>query len=134
MRIIALRGEDHCGKTTTLNIVHKLMLKDKTPECKIILGNPIYNDFSDIVNYKNLKVAFFTMGDYSTETIRSIKEYHALNVDVLILASNIKFVKPIKLIEEYNHQLVVKTIARTNTENDQLIANNSDANTILGLI
>ena len=135
MRIIALRGDDSCGKTTTLNIVYKKVLDDKGVSiCKKTEGNPKYNDFSDIVEYKGLKIAFFTLGDYSTETTRIIKEYDVLNVNVLILASNIKFKKPIKLIENYERQLVVKTIATANTENDKLIANNFDADVILGLI
>lgn len=135
MKIIALRGKDHCGKTTTLIILYNRMLKNRgRSTCKKTEGNPLNNDFSDIVNYKDLKVAFFSMGDYSLETTRVIKEYHALNVDILILASNTKFANPIKLIKEYNHQLVEKTIVTTNTENDQLMANTSDANTIFNLI
>lgn len=135
MRIIALRGGDSCGKTTTLNIVYERVLGDDGDStCKKTEGNPIYNDFSDIVNYKGLRIAFFTMGDYSNVTTRIIKEYDGLNVDVLILASNIKFKKPIKLIETYEHRLVVKKIATANTENDQLIANNLDVDVIFGLI
>ncbi|MBG6111810.1 hypothetical protein IWX84_002698 [Flavobacterium sp. CG_9.10] len=135
MRIIALRGSDRCGKTTTLNIIYKRIVENGgNPMCKKTEGNPIYNDFSDIVNYEGLKVAFFTMGDYSNESTRVIKEYQALNVDVLILASNIKFKKPIKLIKNYEHQLVVKTIATPNSENNQLTANTSDVKTIFGLI
>ena len=67
-------------------------------------------------------------------TTRIIKEYDVLKVDILILASNIKFKNPIKLIKNYEHQLVVKTIATANTENDQLIANNLDVDVIFGLI
>jgi len=134
MKIIALRGKNHCGKTTTLNIVHKLMLEDGVSICKKTEGNPIYNDFSDIVDFKNLKIAFFTMGDYSLETTKTIKQYHQINVDFLILASNKRFINPIKLIEKYNHQLVEKTIVTNNTKNNQQIANDSDAKTILDLI
>lgn len=135
MRIIALRGKDHCGKTETFNILYNRILENSgNSTCKKIEGNPIYNDFSDIVNYKDLKIAFFSMGDYSTETIRIIKEYDKPNIDILILASNIKFVKPIKLIEKYNHHLVLKTISTANTVKDQLKANNSDVEKIFDFI
>ena len=135
MKIIALRGKDNCGKTETLTAVYLRILDNKgNSTCKKTEGNPKFKDFSDIVEYKGLRVAFYTMGDYSTVTTRIIKEYHALNVDLLILASNIKFVNPIKLIEEYNNQLVEKEIATTSKENDHLMANTSDANKIFGLI
>ncbi len=135
MRIIALRGDDSCGKTTTLNIVYERMRNNGgEPTYKKTEGNPVYNDFSDIVDYKGLKIAFFTMGDYSKVTTRIIKEYEVLNVDVLILASNIKFVNPIKLIETYERELIKKTIATPNTEDNQLTSNTSDADTIFGFI
>lgn len=134
MKIIALIGKDHCGKTTTLNIVHDLMLENGKSTCKITIGNPIYKDFSDIVDFKTLKIAFFTMGDYSLETTRIIKEYKEFNVDILILASNTKFVNPIKLIEKHDHLLVKKTIDKTNTETGKITVNNSDAKIIFNLI
>ena len=64
MKIIALIGKENCGKTTTLNILHNHMLGNGNSTCKTTIGNPIYNDFSDIVDFKNLKIAFFTMGDF----------------------------------------------------------------------
>lgn len=135
MKIIALSGKDKCGKTETLTTVYLKILDNKGDStCKKTEGNPIFKDFSDIVKYKGLKVAFFTMGDYSTVTTRIIKEYHTLNVDVLILATNAKFVKPIKLIEKYNHQMIKKTIATTNTKKDHKTKNDSDVDRIFVLI
>lgn len=135
MKIIALRGKDNCGKTETLTIVYLKILGNRGESmCKKTEGNPKFEDFSDIVKYKDLRVAFFTMGDYSTVTTRVIKEYHILNVDVLILASNIKFVKPIELIKKHNYKLIDKTIATTYTKKDQKTKNDSDANRIFGLI
>jgi hypothetical protein len=135
MKIIPLRGKDKCGKTETLTIVYLKILDNKGEStCKKTEGNPIFKDFSDIVKYKGLKVAFFTMGDYSTVTTRIIKEYHTQKVDVLILASNTKFVKPIKLIEKYIHQMIEKTIATSNTKKDYKTKNDSDADRIFALI
>lgn len=135
MKIIALRGKENCGKTETLTIVYLRVLGNKGKStCKKTEGNPKFKDFSDIVKYKGLRVAFFTMGDYSTVTTRIIKEYHALNVDVLILASNTKFVKPIELIKKHNNELIDKIIATTNTKKDQKTENDSFADRIFGLI
>jgi hypothetical protein len=135
MKIIALRGKDNCGKTETLTIVYHRILDNKgRSTCKKTVGNPKFKDFSDIVKYKGLSVAFFTMGDYSTVTTRIIKEYHALNVDVLLLASNTKFIKPIELIKKHNHELIDKTIEITNAEKDQKTENDSYSDRIFGLI
>ncbi|UUW08442.1 hypothetical protein NLG42_20320 [Flavobacterium plurextorum] len=134
MKIIALIGKDKCGKTETLTTVYFKILDNKGDStCRKTEGNPIFKDFSDIVKYKGLRVAFFTMGDYSTITTKIIKEYNALNVDVLILASNTKFVKPIELIKKHNNELINKTITTTNKKN-QKTKNDSDANRIFGLI
>lgn len=134
MRIIALRGGDSCGKTSTLKITHKLLTDaGGVSTCKLpITKSP--SDFSDVVDYKKQKVAFFTMGDYANETIKAIHYYTTLKVDVLVLASNIKFVKPIRLIVTFPHDLVPKTIATPSNPANDLIANTTDANTIFGLI
>lgn len=134
MRIIALRGCNSCGKTSTLNLVYNNVLNNggKSTNKRQVGGDR--NDFSDFVNYKGLKIAFYTMGDYSIHTINAIKYYDTFGVDVLICASNIKFKKPIVLISSYEHNLVVKTIASPNSLANNLMANTTDANKILGLI
>lgn len=134
MRIIALRGGDNTGKTSTLKIAHQLIISaGGLSTCKLpIPKSP--SDFSDIVDYKKQKVAFFTMGDYADETKNSIRYYNTLKVDVLVLASNIKFVTPIRLILTFPNDLVIKTIAVPSNPANDLIANTTDANTIFGLV
>jgi hypothetical protein len=130
MIILALIGGDSCGKTTTLNIVYEIIIKEEgVSKLKITEGNPINKDFSDIVCYKSKNVAFFSMGDYSNITTRIIKEYDTHNVDFLILASNIKFKKPIKLIARFENQLIEKTIVID--KDKYLDANIFDAEVIL---
>ena len=134
MRIIALRGGDNTGKTSTLKIAHQLLIKaGGLSTCKLpIPKSP--SDFSDIVDYKKQKVAFFTMGDYADETKKAIHNYNTLKVDVLILASNIKFVTPIRLIVTFPNNLVIKTVAVPSNLANDLTANTTDANTIFALI
>jgi hypothetical protein len=137
MRIIALRGGDSCGKSATLNLVHNHLTSATIggiSTCKVQIGNPIYKDFSDIVNYKGLQIAFYTMGDYANQSIKAIYDYNILGVDILILASNIKFRKPILLINTFTHNLVFKTIASPKNAANNLTANTVDANVIFGLI
>ncbi|WP_430408701.1 hypothetical protein [Kordia sp.] len=135
MRIIALRGEGNCGKTTTLNLVYDdLIAKGATVFIakKQVGGDK--RDFETVLIYHGKKIAFFTMGDYSIYLIEAIIKYEALKVDILICASNIKFVKPIKKIVTYNHNLVIKSIASPKTKTANSIENNKDATTIVGLI
>jgi hypothetical protein len=136
MRIIALRGGDSCGKTATLNLVYDrllLPLNGGISTGKKQVGGD-KRDFSDIVNYKGLTVAFFTMGDIARDTKNAIHFYDSLKVDVLVIASNTKFSTPINLIVSYTHDLVIKTIAIPSNPTNDLIANTTDANTIFGLI
>jgi hypothetical protein len=134
MRIIALRGRDSCGKTATLNLVYdRAIAVGGVATSKSQVGGDS-KDFEDIVNYKGLQVAFFTMGDLSYATIDAIRKYDVLKVDVLIIASNIKFVKPIKVIVTYSHNLIAKTIASPSNAANDLVANTTDANIIFRLI
>jgi len=136
MRIIALRGGGSCGKTATLNLVYDRLLLPTNSGIstgKKQVGGDI-RDFSDIVNYKGLTVAFYSMGDLAFATIDAINKYNSLSIDVLVIASNIKFVKPIQLILTFTHDLVTKTVASPINTSNNNIANTSDANTIFGLI
>lgn len=134
MRIIALRGGRSCGKTTTINLVYdKIISLGGIPTGRRQVGGDKY-DFEDLVKYKHLNVAFYSMGDLSYCTIDVIKKYDGLSVDVLIIASNIKFVKPIKLIMKYSNNLITKTIASPCNTSNNLVANTADANYIFSLI
>lgn len=134
MRIIALRGGSSCGKTATINLVHdRVLLNGGVSTCKTKVGGDI-RDFSDVVNYKGKRVAFYSMGDLAYATIDAINKYNAIGVDVLVIASNIKFVRPIQLIMTFTHNLVIKTVASPRNTSNNNIANTTDANTIFGLI
>lgn len=134
MIIIALRGDDSCGKTKTLNLVYdRIIAAGGKSTNKVQLGGDP-SDFEDIVRFKGLKVAFFTMGDYAYATIGAIRKYDGLQVDVLVIASNIKFVRPIALIITYSHNLVIKTMATPSSTTNDFAANTTDANIIFGLV
>lgn len=57
-----------------------------------------------------------------------------MKLDVIIIASNVKFKKPIRLIMRFTNNLITKTIAAPSTTPNNLIANTADANTIFALI
>ena len=134
MRIIALRGGDSCGKTATINLVHdRIILSGGVSTCKTKVGGNI-RDFSDVVNYKGQTVAFYSMGDLANATTKAINKYDALGIDVLVITSNIKFVRPIQLIVTFVHNLVIKTVAVPSNPANNLTANTTDTNTIFALI
>jgi hypothetical protein len=133
MKIIALRGSDSCGKTETLNIAYTMLL----PLVAISRGKRQLGgdkrDFEDELVLKNgRKVAFFTMGDYSIHTITAINKYDSLGFDILVCASNIKFVRPIRLIVTFNHVLITKSLATVKA--NEIIENTKDVTTIISHI
>ena len=132
MKILMLSGPGSSGKTTSLNMLYKqVLLVGQSTNKQPLGGNK--KDFSDIVIYNNLKVAFFTMGDYSQYLIDAMRNYANQSIDVLICACNSKFVKPYKEIQKYpNSSVVQKSIATIKT--NEIIQNTHDANTLLGLI
>lgn len=136
MRIIALRADSNQGKTSTLNLVYNRVtdiINGGISTCKKQEGaDP--KDFSDIVNYKGLRVAFFTMGDSTRPLVNAIRNYGSIGIDVLVCANNTKKVNQLKEINKFPNNIILKTIAvPSNTAND-LVANTTDANTIFGLI
>jgi hypothetical protein len=132
MRVIMLSGSNRCGKSSTLNIVHQLLLASNgiSTNKQPLGGNK--KDFTDIVSYQNNRVAFFTMGDYSTFLIIAMTNYRNQEIDVLVCACNNKFVKPYKEIEKNPHNVLTKTLASAAIS--QQAANTTDADKIVALI
>ena len=103
MDIIVIVGPSSCGKTTTLNLVYaKLLNGGALSTNKKTEGNPRQNDFSDILNWRDKRIAFFTMGDFSGHLIDAIKYYSEENCDLLVCACNDRFVKPFWEFEKHN--------------------------------
>jgi hypothetical protein len=108
MRILALIGPTSCGKTTTLDIVYDHILQHGgiSTHRQQQGGNP--RDFSDIMNWNNQSIAFFTMGDYSSKLIQAINDFNNQHCDILICACNIRFMKPPRLIATFQHVIFAK--------------------------
>jgi hypothetical protein len=131
MKIIMLKGKSHCGKTTTLGMVYKKIIAHGGMSTnKVKLGGD-RNDFSDIVIYNNLKIAFYTMGDYSKCIIDAMTRYDKDEVDVFFCACNSRFVRPERKLKQFEHSLINKIIA---TEKSlQNAYNEKDSDTIYQL-
>lgn len=139
MRIIALRGNRDCGKSTTLNRVYQEIISN-TLYCanqglREVLGNPINNDFECIVTlFDNRNIAFYTMGDYMRDIPYAIEKYAEMKVDILILASNTNYNNHLDAIANYPFNIVTKTIALPRNDDNNNVCNLQDCGTILSLI
>ncbi len=132
LNIIALIGPSSCGKTTTLNIVYQELLRlgavstNREQEG----GNP--NDFSDILIWRELRIAFFTMGDYSNAIVNSINHYNNQNCNFLVCAMNDRFVRPFITIQRFQNTQLRKQIEEI--PNNRLQVDNGIADQILNII
>lgn len=135
MRIIVLQGMPNTGKTRTLNLVFDLLIQNSGASTnRQGIGNPTQNDFSDIVQWNNQRIAFFTMGDYSTYLANAIYDYHNRNCDVLVcaLSTNTAKVRANNALNKLSATRINKTIAPN--QNAELATNTAEAQTIFNLI
>lgn len=135
MELIILEGLSNTGKTTTIGLLHQMLLQNGgTSTNKQPLGGDS-NDFSDIViNFKNLKIAIFTMGDNSTEISKAILNYHNLKCDFFIcsLSTSKPKIRANNRINQFQNTRVPKTISSQTVSEIQ--ANTHDGNQIFSLL
>lgn len=138
MRVIILRGKSDCGKSTTLNLVYDELVSYPgviaTP--KVTLGHHSQRDFECVITLKDSRrIAFFTLGDYKNDTIKAVKKYFKLNVEILIIASNDEFQNHLDFIcSNYPFNLISKSIPILFNASTAEVENFKDCGTILSLI
>ncbi|WP_202704273.1 hypothetical protein [Flavobacterium sp. UGB4466] len=134
MKIIALEGLPNTRKTTTIGLFYQLLLNVGTSTNKKRLGGDP-KDFSDIViNYKNLKIALFSMGDNSTAISQAIVHYNNQKCDLFIcsLSAGTPKIRANNRINRFNNTRIPKSITSQILTESQ--TNNNDANRIFALI
>jgi hypothetical protein len=135
MRVIVLQEIPNTGKTSTLNLVYNMMIPNGggVSTNRLPLGGDP-NDFSDIVVRAAQRIAFFTMGDYSTYLANAIYGYDRQNCDVLVcaLSSNTAKLRANNALNAFSATRINKTIAVNSTA--ELAANSADAQIIFNLI
>jgi len=140
MKIIVLQGTPSTGKTSTIWLVRDLLLNNNgnalPNEFKIFGDNPTpyKDDFQDIIQYNNLNVAIYSMGDYSNLLTKSVYDFDRQCCDVLVCALSINTakVRANNALNYFNATRINKTIALSATV--ELITNTTDAQTIFNLI
>ena len=138
MKIIALKGANSTGKSTTLNLVYDALMSTpgnkSTP--KKTLGNPIHRDFECTVTQTNgTKIGFYTMGDYSGHTLKAIDIFQQLNVDILVLATNAKFKKPTLRIGMFlGSHILQKSVAHPKNKANNIAENQKDCSAVIALL
>ncbi|MDE5419783.1 hypothetical protein L3049_17470 [Labilibaculum sp. DW002] len=135
MNIIVLQGLSNSGKSTTIGLVYELLLSDGgiSTNRQPLGGDP--KDFSDIViNYKNLKIGFFSMGDNSNALSIAMDEYNSINCDLFIcsLSTATKKIRANKKIDKFSSKRIDKTLANNIVTESQ--ANKNDADLIFNII
>ncbi len=92
MRIIVLQGMPNTGKTRTLNLVYDMLVPNGggvSTNRQPLGGDP--RDFSDIVIRGTQRIAFYSMGDYSTYLANAIYDYDRQGCDVLVSPTTPKY-------------------------------------------
>lgn len=135
MRIIVLQGMPDTGKTSTLNLVYDMLVPNGggvSTNRQPLGGDP--RDFSDIVVRGTQRIAFFTMGDFSTYLANAIYDYDRQGCNVLVcaLSSNNAKIRANNALNQFNTTRINKTIAPNASA--ELATNTADAQTIFNLI
>lgn len=113
MKIIMLKGPDNSGKTTTLNLVYNELVNNrKAKVCSYVKVGWKGDDFACTLDYKNSKVAIYSMGDYSIDIDRTIKYYTYKSADVLIIANRNK-----SKFDQQSNVLIVKNKVKKALQN-----------------
>lgn len=134
MKIIVLQGMPSNGKTTTINIVWDLLIKNGGKSLNKHSYGGDQNDFIDTVLWKSQKIGLLSMGDTSTLIAKEIRNFDSQNCDVVVCALSInnEKVRANNAINMYNNTRINKTVAQDKI--NESAANIADAQTIYNLI
>lgn len=133
MRTIVLRGDAHCGKTTTLRMLYdELITQSTTLEPITEWGEPTNLDFCTMLLYNGCKVAIYSMGDLSRHTVAAVREYRAKGADILICSCRAYMVNPYKEMAKDGYTAIDKRVATTPEQYEP--TNKADKALIIGAI
>jgi hypothetical protein len=133
MKTILLVGKKNCGKTSSLHLAYEKTIlcggkgSNFNPE-----GARNQRDFSDIVSFQGIKIAFFTMGDDEDTILNAFNNYNTQNCDILVCSCRDTFTKVISIINVLQNNIIDKTYCSNTLSKFE--ANIHDCDTILKLL
>ena len=120
MKIILLSGKTGSGKSITLDMLYKRIVKNNI----IIIERTnllTKNDFECVILYNNKTVAIYSMGDYLKFCTNAIIKYS--NQDILIMAYSEKFDAELdKVIEGFDYHCVIRKTKSNEDDIDKIIS------------
>lgn len=132
MKIIALKGIQNSGKTSTINILYSLLLNNGAKQIPNKFKYLENNDFIDVLEYPSLSViiGIVSQGDYINGkfSVRRHLEYlESCDCDITICSCTTgkEKTKIITFIEAYDHVFISKT--QSPSKDKERIANFDDA-------
>ena len=134
MRIIVLQGPSNKGKTSTFNILHKMILDHGGVSTNKQSYGGDKNDFIDTVLFNNLRIGILSMGDQSTPIAKEIWNFNNHKCDLVIcaLSTGTPKVRANNALNHFNAHIEPKTIAPNASA--ELAVNTADAQTLFNLI
>jgi thymidylate kinase len=134
MRIIVLHGMSNTGKSTTLNLLYNMLVPAlaQSHNNRVVLGNPVQNDFSETITYNNEMVEFFTMGDHPKKIELAIRKASYQKINVFICACSRHTPSLVSTFQRHRTVFVAKTF--TVIHHQQMAFNTADAQTLLNMI
>lgn len=104
-------------------------IANNSPRIPIQYGSK--TDFESMFIYNNQHVAIYSLGDIQYKVIDAIDKYTKLHTDVLIIAYNLKFKKPLSKLRQNNTFIQIN---KTFDRNNQFQVNQNDCNNIIANI
>ena len=118
MKLIILTGASDKGKSQTLNLSFNALINfgyTRFQNHFRTLGNPIKNDFIDIVERNNYRIGFATMGDYQDitnvpgDTVQELFTYlQNQQCDCIVLACNSNLNIALSFLQTHNPIMIHK--------------------------
>ncbi|WMC07179.1 hypothetical protein [Elizabethkingia anophelis] len=106
MKIIVIEGKPNIGKTTTMWEILDILSPGgvRSPSFHLYGTTPYKDDFEEIISgYRSLKIALYSIGDYSNALAKAIRKFHTTGCDVLIcpLSTNTPKINARKAINSF---------------------------------
>lgn len=104
-----LLGSSGCGKTTTLNLVEQELRARGAQTTNRVQQGGNKDDFSALLIFNGRRIGYLTMGDYSRVILQCWDQFEQQQCDLFVTACNDRFVKPVRRLNSYAHNVVRKT-------------------------